>query len=439
MYRLLPLAGVPLLLAGCAPRTTTERSLPGGWTAPPLPARPAACAEVRPGESLQARVDETAPGAALCLAPGRHAGPLVLRRPVTIWGPREAVVAAGRDGTTIRVDAPFVRLLGFTVDGSGARFDQLDAAVRVGSDDAVVEGLHVRNAVFGILCEKANRATVRGNFVEGAGKGPLGLRGDCIRLWETRQSVVERNHVVGGRDIVVWYSPGNRVAGNLVERSRYGTHTMYSHDSFVEDNLYVDDVVGVFVMYSRNVTLRRNVMARSTGAAGVGIGLKESGNVTVEDNLVVRDTTGIYVDTSPLNLGDRNVFERNSVRLCGSGVVFHSSPHRNDFVDNVFRDNQSHVRVQGGGHARDLRWEGNDFDTYQGYDLDRDGFGDVPFEMRSLSDELQDRHAELAFFHGSPTLSLLDAVSHAFPLFEPQVVLRDERPRLGVPEAAHAH
>ena len=101
-----------------------------------------------------------------------------------------------------------------------------------------------------------------------------------------------------GRDVVVWYSPGNRVVRNTFLRGRYGSHLMYSSDTIVEGNRAVGNVVGLFVMYSRNVTVRGNLLAGSAGAAGIGLGCKESGNLTVEHNLFLRDTTGVYLDTT---------------------------------------------------------------------------------------------------------------------------------------------
>ena len=52
-----------------------------------------------------------------------------------------------------------------------------------------------------------------------------------------------------------------------------------------------------------------------------------------------------------------------------------------------------------------MAWEGNDFDDYAGYDLDRDGYGDLPYELRSLSGALVSQHPALAFFRGAPALA----------------------------------
>jgi hypothetical protein len=243
------------------------------------PSRPDGAIDVAVGEDLQARLDAAPEGATLALAAGRHAGPIVLRKPVTLWGSREAVIVGADAGCTVAVEAPHVRLLGFTVDGSGNRYDLLDAAVRVQGDDGLVDGLTVRHALFGILVEKASRVVVRGNLVEGTGEEALGLRGDTIRLWETRDCVVEANHVRDGRDMVVWYSKRTRVLRNQVERGRYGTHFMYSDDHCtVEGNRYDDErrrrVRDVQPPMSNCARTRSS---RCSGAAGMGIGLKDSG------------------------------------------------------------------------------------------------------------------------------------------------------------------
>ena len=90
--------------------------------------------------------------------------------------------------------------------------------------------------------------------------------------------------VDGGRDVVVWYSSGNRIANNRISGGRYGTHLMYSHRNQIDGNHYDGDVVGVFVMYSHDVALDHNVIAEASGAAGMGIGLKDSGNISLTDN-----------------------------------------------------------------------------------------------------------------------------------------------------------
>lgn len=416
-----------LVGGGCAKRAP---SLPPGTVgAAPVPAPPAECRKVSAGEPLQSVLDASRVGEALCLSPGRYDGPLRADRGITVWGPREAEIHSRGQGTTVAL-SDGARLLGVTVDGSGGRFDVLDAAVHLTGEGGAIEGVEVRNALFGILVEKARHVRVLNNHVRGSYARAIGMRGDAIRLWETQDSRVEGNRVEGARDVVVWYSSRNQVTGNVVRDGRYGTHFMYSHENRVERNVYLGNEVGVFVMYSRGIVLAHNVMADAGGSAGMGLGLKESGNLTLTDNRFVHDTVGIYVDTSPLQVDDQDTFTRNQIRLCEVGVIFHSSEQRNAFHENAFLDNQAQVQVEGEGDALGVDWQGNEFDDYAGYDLDGDGFGDLPYELRSLSGELVSEHPELSFFRGSLALALVSAAGEVLPLFAPKTLVRDPHPRL---------
>ncbi len=394
------------------------------------PTRPDDCTLVTAHDSLQRAVNNAVEGSALCLGPGNYKGPLEVTRKVTIWGPQQAVIHSSGYGTTIELGGDGAELLGVTIDGSGGRFDTLDAAVHVTADNNRVEGVVVRNAAFGLLVEKANHASIRNNLVLGPDEGPLGLRGDGIRLWETRHSVVEGNQVIGSRDMVVWYSSNNQIVNNTVVRSRYGTHFMYSHDNVLEGNRYIDNVVGVFIMYSRNLDVKKNLLARSSGPGGMGLGIKESGNLTVSDNDFVSNTKGVYMDTSPLDQGDFNRFERNAFYHSEVAVLMHGSEQRNTFSANSFVSNHSQVEVEGGGDALGIEWNENAFDDYAGYDMNQDGYGDIPYELRRLSSQLASTYPQLLFFRGAITLELLDAISLLFPLVEPQTTLIDSRPKM---------
>lgn len=354
----------------------------------------------------------------------------MIHRPVSIWGPREAVIRSNGQGNTIDMRASGSRLLGFTVDGSGERPDRMDAAVHVQGDDVTVRGLRIIHAYFGLVGEKSRRMTLTGNEIVGDPAVPVGLRGDAIRLWETRDSLVADNRITDSRDVLVWYAPDNRIVNNDVSCGRYGTHFMYCDGGVVEGNRYRDNTVGVFVMYSRNVQVRGNLNAGASAAGGMGLGVKESGNLTVENNRFVQDHVGLYLDNSPFRSDDCNRVQGNLFTLCQTGIIFHSSPVRNRFVENSFRANGDQVRVEGRGNALESTWNGNAFDDYQGYDLDGDGYGDVPYESRSLSNQLIGRSPELAFFRGTPALSLLEAVGHMFPLFQPEPIFVDPCPRM---------
>jgi nitrous oxidase accessory protein len=205
---------------------------------------------------------------------------------------------------------------------------------------------------------------------------------------------------------------------------------MYSHDSQVSGNQLLDGVVGVFAMYSHNLTLRDNLIAGAAGAAGMAIGLKDSGNITVSGNRLIHDTVGIYLDASPMQRGDQVDISGNVLRLDDTAIVFHASGHHVAIHDNDLADNEAQVRIDGGGTATDVAWRDNYFDDYAGYDLDGDERGDVPYELRALSNQLTSSNPKLALFRGTPALTLVDAASHLDPLYQPQALLADPTPRM---------
>ncbi|MFO0727809.1 MAG: nitrous oxide reductase family maturation protein NosD [Myxococcota bacterium] len=378
---------------------------------------------------MQPLLDRAQPGDAFCLQDGVWVGKLIIPEGVTVWGKRSARLKSGGEGTTVSLRSR-ARLLGVTVDGSGGRFDVVDAAVRLGGEGGVVEGTEVVHSVFGILSEKASGVQILGNHVEGIGGEALGMRGDGIRLWETSHSRVEGNRVEDARDCVVWYSSDNIILHNEVRRGRYGMHFMYSHRNQVAENHFDFDEVGIFVMYSRDIQIRDNRMLHAHGPAGIGIGVKESGNLQVLGNLIADNTQGIFLDNSPLTDGDSNAFRENRIQLCDIGIGFLASQRANTFEDNEIIDDRAPVRVDGGGDAMALHWNRNLWSDYVGYDLDGDGTGDVAFELRDLGDALESKVAGLGFLRGTPALAMVSLAGEVVPLLAPRTILIDSAPRL---------
>jgi nitrous oxidase accessory protein len=338
-------------------------------------------------------------------------------------------VLSGGD-TVVTLAGAGAALVGVTIAGSGTRFDRIDAAVFVSADDVRVEDIAIHGALFGVRAERVSRLRIRGNEIRGDAARPFGLRGDGIRLWEVRDSLVADNRLAHGRDLVAWYAPGNRFEGNQVEGGRYGIHFMYSHDNRVERNRFADDVVGLFVMYSHRLVIEDNQLLRSGGAAGIGLGLKDAGEIHVLRNSFVANTTGVFIDTSSGFPDEHNRFEGNEFRFHDRAVLFHGPSDRNAFSGNRFRDNRVDVEVDGRADARAADWTGNEWDAYVGYDLDGDGVGDVPHEPRSLAADWIARIPALAFFRGTAALGAVEWLGRALPLFASAPLLVDPAPRL---------
>lgn len=403
------------------------------------PEIPEDCREVGPGDDLQAQIDAAEPGAALCLQPGRYEGKILIQKPLTLHGPRGAELVSQGRGSTIFISSDDVRLQGFTIAGSGDSYVEQDAGIFVDeSDDVSIIGVALRDVLFGITAQQVDRLSVEHTEISCRKRENIGMRGDGIRLWETRRSVIRHNRLQHCRDLVVWYSPENLIERNRVEGGRYGVHFMYSSRNVVRHNEFVSNVVGIFVMYSRNLSITSNLLADSGGAAGVGIGLKESGNLEITGNAFIGNTTGTYIDNTPLDRGDRVLFSHNAFRLGDTAVTFHSSPERTLFVANTLKDNATLMTVEGRGDATKIKWRHNYYGQYAGYDMDGDGLGDIPFEHRSATEQLLGRYPKLAVLRGTPTMFLVEAAARVAPLYQPKLLLRDEAPLMERPESSSA-
>jgi nitrous oxidase accessory protein len=385
---------------------------------------------VDPGTDLGALVADLPEGSSIVLRTGVHQGPLHLPRTLHVRGEPGAVITGGGTGSVVVVDGPRSSVRDLRITAGGHLPQQDDAGLVVHADRVVVEHVSVDHAYLGIDLRGASDGAVRNCTVEGDPTEPFGLRGDGIRLWESDRNTVTDNVLRDVRDLVVWYSDDNVLTGNRVTGSRYGTHLMHTTGNTVADNWLEDDVVGVFVMYSDDVALTGNTVTGALGAAGVGFGFKESDGIAVSGNRIVANSTAIYLDNTPHRLGSAARFEANLFAANGVGVRFHSSQGGASFSGNGFVGNATAVAVDGGGDASGTAFTGNAWTEYAGYDLDLDGYGDLPFELRSAAGQLRDRRPILAYFGATPAAALLELFASAFPLFAPRPLLRDARPAM---------
>src|SRR5688572_3518538 len=86
-----------------------------------LTCAPSGAAEHRldAGQPIQPVLDAAAPGDVIRLAPGRHAGPLLIERALALVGEPGAVLAGPGEGSVITVMVPDVRVEGLEITGSG--------------------------------------------------------------------------------------------------------------------------------------------------------------------------------------------------------------------------------------------------------------------------------------------------------------------------------
>ena len=409
-----------------APRVEVDRPKP----VYPLYQRAARIHGLQPFQEL---VDAAPAGSVLRPPPGTYAGPVVLKKPLTIDGGGQVTIDAGDKGTVFSLEADGAVLRGLRLTGSGDSHDTDDACLDVRGHRNLVEDLSIDNCLFGIDLKQSHDNLVRGNRIRSK-PFELGVRGDGLRLWYSDRNRIEDNETVEVRDMVVWYSNHNSFRRNVGRQSRYSFHFMFARDSLVEDNRFYDNTVGIYLMYTERVHLRRNLVSHANGAAGMAVGFKESSDSDVVDNEFIYCAVGVGSDLSPFQPGTTIRFRNNRFAYNGIAVNFTSELGGNVFAGNVFEGNLNHVIQNGRGSAGLNQWQGNYWDDYQGFDRDRDGVGDTPYELYAYADQVWIDVPLARFFKTAPILELLDFLERLAPFSTPALQARDEAPRYLKPQ-----
>ena len=387
---------------------------------------------------LQPIVDEAEPGAVVTLPEGTYRGPVVIDRPITLVGDGHVVVDGGGAGNVFEVTSPDVTLQGLEIRASGDRLDREHSGVS--ADHAhrlrVVDNVFV-DVLFGMFIRSSDDIVVSGNTIGGMDLF-IARRGDGIRIWECSGALVEHNRVADGRDTVFWFAEDVTVLDNRVSGGRYGLHFMYADGAVVERNVLDNNSVGIFLMYSTDLSVRHNVVFGNRGPSGYGLGLKDMDGVVVEGNHLEDNRVGLYVDNSPTLVDGTQIVRNNVFAYNDAGALLRPSVRDNSFSENAFIDNVEQVGVDGGGRIVGNDWSadgvGNHWSDFAGYDADGDGIGDIAYELDDLFSELTDRHPELTFFTGTPAARAVDMAGRAFPNLRPEPKLVDDAPLVAIPD-----
>lgn len=393
---------------------------------------------VSASEDLQALIDAADPGEVIVLESGTYQGNVVIDKPLTLRGKGWPVVDAHGTGNVIEIVAPDVTLTGLVIANTGTSLDRENAGVSANGKRATIVNNRFENVLFGIFLRGAEDSRVADNVI-GASDLELGRRGDGIRLWESSRTTVEGNVVDGGRDTVLWFSSDLIVRDNRVTNGRYGIHFMYSDRALIERNYLGDNSVGGFLMYSRDLTLRDNLITGSKGPSGYGIGLKDMDGVTLTGNHIMSNRVGVYLDNSPATPRTAHEISDNLFAYNEIGALFLPSVRGNILSGNAFVDNAEQVGVQGGGefygnNTFTVGNRGNHWSDFSGYDADDDGIGDVPYQSADLFSTLTDENPELHFFDATPASEAIDLAGKMFPAFKPRPKLTDSAPLIEIPE-----
>ena len=394
--------------------------LDGGTQAPP---REIVVDPRGPVSTIGAALAIARDGDRLTIRAGTYREPTIfVNRSVRITGDAGSVIDGQMERALMIVTADDVTIRGLTLRGTGSSHVEDRAAIRVlDARGCRIEQNRLEDTFFGISLERTTHCVVAGNEVRGSGTA-TGPGGNAIHVWQSDSVRVEGNLVTGHRDGIYFeFVRGGIVTGNTSRNNlRYGLHFMFSDDCRYEDNVFRENASGIAVMYTRRVHLARNRFEHNWGPAAYGLLLKDITDSEVRDNVFDGNTVGLYLEGA-----NRLRIEGNSFRSNGWALRILANSRDNLVSGNTFIANTFDV----GTNSRQnfSRLTGNSWDRYRGYDLDRDGYGDVPFApVRLFALVVEQTPAALVLLR-SPIVDLLDFAERVMPMLTPATLV-DERP-----------
>lgn len=255
---------------------------------------------------------------------------------------------------------------------------------QITADNVSVTGFKLQNTGWewgrsGVEVYNADYCEIKGNFVF--------LTCHQIRLNGSRGSKILGNIVSAPRD----YFP----------QSAYGIRLENSVDCLIENNTISNNIGGIHLQNATNCTVVRNFVFQNT--QGIRLYSPCVDNDVVA-NIVCNNTRDGMIEAMPWNQTLIN----------------------NSFVHNNFVNNSQPFIYKVEGCIWDDGFEGNYWTRYNGSDLDRDGIGDVPYDV-GLD---QDRYPLMGMFASFNTSkeNEVDVISNStiesFEFFEVDNVIR---------------
>lgn len=393
------------------PLLTTARTIPVG-----------------PGErvrTVRQALAESAPHDTIRIKPGLYRERnLLVTKPLVILGENFPVFDAQRKGEIFTVKSNNVTIRGLELRNTGSTSTIDWAAVKVlEARHVTVIGNRIRGAYFGVYLSASDNCRVEGNDIAGT-PGEEQTTGNGVHAWKCDRILVQNNRVSGHRDGIYFeFVTNSTIRRNLSRRNiRYGLHFMFSHQNGYFQNTFRDNGAGVAVMYTKRVTMQGNVFEENWGGSAYGLLLKDISDSHIDHNVFRKNTVGIHMEGSSRIAVRQNRFLEN-----GWGLRVQASCMDNAFTRNAFEGNTFDVATNGQTVLN--TFDQNYWDKYEGYDLNRDGQGDVPYHPVSLFSMILEQMPPGVVLLRSFMVSLLDRAEKVIPSLTPEALV-DARPRM---------
>ena len=161
-----------------------------------------------------------------------------------------------------------------------------------------------------------------------------------------------------------------------------------------------------------------NNFINNWGDGSYGLLLKDISFSKIKHNRFHSNTVGIFLDGATKIDFYRNDFENN-----GWGMKINANCMENRISGNNFINNTIDVSTNGTMVMNSFK--GNYWDKYDGYDLDKNGVGDVPFHPLSLYSYLVENNPSVMLLFRTFIMDLLDKTEKIIPSLTPESFVDD--------------
>src|SRR5690606_13231377 len=349
-------------------------------------------------------------------------GSITLNKALTIIGENYPEIDGQNkyENLLVQHDNVVIKNVLFSNSGSSSFKDIASLKIK-DSKNIRIENCKFKNNFFGIHTTNSTHVSyINNQFNSGKIKGKPSANG--IHIWKSKFMTIEGNIIQGHRDaIYLEFVESSTITKNQsIENKRYGLHFMFSHDNIFKNNIFKKNEAGVAVMYSKNVEMIENIFTQSWGGAAYGVLLKEINDSKIIGNEFSDNTIAIYGDGANRIEIRNNNFLRNGWALKMNASSSDAVVTNNNFLRNTFD-------VATNGKLKVKSFNGNYWDKYEGYDLDKDGIGDVPYHPLSLFTVLVEKNSAAMLLYRSFMITLLDKSEKVLPSITPDY-FKDEQP-----------
>ena len=344
-----------------------------------------------------------------------HEKNLLIKKRITLIGIEYPVLDGDLKYEVISIMASGVTVQGCKVIRSGVSSMEDFAGIKIyNCRDVVIKDNILENTFFGIYFQNGINCTIANNKLS-ASNTEEQQSGNGIHCWKSDSMRIIGNNITGHRDGIYFEFVTNSIIwrNDSEKNLRYGLHFMFSsNDSYIA-NIFKNNGAGVSVMFSHDVKMIHNYFEENWGDGSYGILLKEISDGYIEHNRFVKNTVGIYMEGANRIKMNGNVFEKNGWAMKIQASCMDITVTGNNFINNTFD-------MATNGSLVLNTFNGNYWDKYEGYDINRDHIGDIPYRPVSMYSVIIEKNPPAMMLFRSFITTLLDKTEKVLPSLTPE-------------------